>query len=80
MGRIFYPFFALLPRKSTLKKKKKKKMKEKDRDIAIIHLCTTNDDHDLWFLSYGVQKNEFSSFWTIFCFYSNNNQENQNSE
>ena len=55
-------------------------MKEKDRDIAIIHLCTTNDDHDLWFLSYGVQKNEFSSFWTIFCFYSNNNQENQNSE
>ena len=43
-------------------------MKEKDRDIAIIHLCTTNDDHDLWFLSYGVQKNEFSSFWTIFAF------------
>ena len=34
-------------------------MKEKDRDIVTIHLCNTNDDHDVWFLRYGVQKNEF---------------------
>ena len=43
-------------------------MKEKDRDIAIIHLCTTNDDHDLWFLSYGVQKMNFHHFGPFFAF------------
>ena len=34
-------------------------MKKTPEDIIILHLHTTNDNHDVWFLRYGVQQTEF---------------------
>ena len=63
----FAPFFAalLLPnnpenqnfekRKNTSWEKKKKK-KNTSWDVINLHMCTKNDDHDAWFLRYGVQQ------------------------
>ena len=34
-------------------------MKETPEDIIILHLHTTSDDHDVWFLKYGAQQTEF---------------------
>ena len=34
-------------------------------DIIILHICTTNYNHDVWFLRYEQRQTE--SFWTIFC-------------
>ena len=30
-------------------------------------MCTINQDHDVWFLRYKVQRTVFLSFWAIFC-------------
>ena len=30
------------------------KTKKKPGDIITLHLCTINDDHDVWFLRYGA--------------------------
>ena len=41
--------FAKVEKKKKKKKKKNKKKKKKTRrDIIILHLCTTNDDHMIY--------------------------------
>ena len=42
-----------------------------------LHLCITNDDHDVWFLRY---QPDFLSFWAFFALLPTNNPENQNFE
>ena len=32
---------------------------KKTGNIIILHMCTINDNHDVWFLRYGVQLTEF---------------------
>ena len=58
------------------------KLTKTSGDIIIFHLCTTNDDHMMygnWDIKH--DKQNFWSFWTIFCpFTSANNPENQNFE
>ena len=51
----FLPFDPL----NNLKDQSFEKMKKTPEDIIILHLHTTNDDHDVWFLRYGVQQTEF---------------------
>ena len=63
-------FFCPLTLLTTTKPKiwKNKKM---PADIIILHLCNTNDNHDVWFLIYQAQHGIFclflSEFWAIFC-------------
>ena len=49
------------------KDQKFEKIKKMLEDIIILHLCTTNDNHDVWFLIYEVRQTEFFVFWAIFC-------------
>ena len=58
-----------------------KKWKNHPADTITLHRCTINDNHDLWFLRYGVQQTDF--FVTLghfLSFYPTNNSKNQNSE
>ena len=44
-------------------------------------MCTINDNHDAWFLRYGVQQTEtFVIFANFLPFYPTNNLQNQNFE
>ena len=53
-------------------------MKKTPENIIILQMCTKNDSHDVWFLTYGVQ---WTEFWTIFLpFYHPKDPENQNFE
>ena len=63
-GTSFYPFSP----PNNQENQNFEKMKKTTRDITILHLYTTNDDHML----YGSQDMEhnrhiFLSFWTSFC-------------
>ena len=42
------------------------KMKKMPGYIIILDKCTMNENHDVWFLGYGVEQN-FLSLWTSFC-------------
>ena len=58
-----------------------KKMKKTPGDIIILHISTINENHDLWFLRYGVRQTEFFLILDHFLpFYlpPPNNPENQN--
>ena len=47
----------------------------------ILHLCTTNDNHVVWFLIYQARQTEFFVILGYFLsFYPSNNPENQNFE
>ena len=51
------------------------------RDIIILNMCTINNNHDVWFLSYGVQRTEFFVILDhFFPFYPPNETKNQNFE
>ena len=51
------------------------------KDIIILHLCTTNDNHDVWFLIYQAQQTRFFVILGYFMsFYLSNNPKNQNFE
>ena len=72
------PFFALLggygPRKSKFWKKKKKALE----DIIILQMFTINNSH----MTYGFSDMEsnrqnFLSFWTVFCHFTPTTQKNQ---
>ena len=50
-------------------------------DIIILHLCTTNDNNDVWFLRYGAQQTEFIVIlYYFFALLPPNSPENQNFE
>ena len=51
---IFCSFAPLL----TLKIKTWKKCKKAPGGIILLHMCTINQDHDVWFLRYEVQQTE----------------------
>ena len=62
----FGPFFALWLYQQP-KKSKLLKIKTKPRDIIILHLCTTNDNHMIygsWDMEH--KRQIFLSFWTTF--------------
>ena len=66
---------------NNLKNQNFEKMKKTHEDIIILHLHTTNDDHDVWFLRYGPRQTEFFVTLDYFLpFYHPNNPENQNFE
>ena len=55
---------------------------KKSEDNIILHMCTIND-HDMIYGSRDMEhdRQNFLSFWTIFCpFYPPNNPKNQNFE
>ena len=48
-------------------------------DFIILHLCITNDNHDVWSLIYQARQTAFFVILGYFLpFYSSNNLENQN--
>ena len=50
-------------------------------DIIILHLCTTNDNHDVWFLIHQARQIELFVILGYFLpFYPPNNPENKNFE
>ena len=68
---------------NNLKNQNFEKMKKEKmlKDIIILHLHTTNDDH-MMYGSWDMERNRksFLSFWTIFCPLPPNNPENQHFE
>ena len=65
---IFCPFTCL----TTWKMKFKKKMKKMPGDIIILHKCTKNHDHRLYY-SWDMASdrcNCYFSFWAIFCLFN----------
>ena len=63
-----------------LKNQNFEKMKKTPGDV-ILQMCTINDNHDAWFLRYGVQQTEiFVIFGNFLPFYPTNNLQNQNFE
>ena len=57
------------------------KNKKVPGDIVNLHLCTTNDNHDIWFVKYQVKQTEFFVLLGyLLPFYRPNNPENQNFE
>ena len=79
----FLPFYPSMDQES----QNFEKMKRTPWDIIILHMCTINDNHDVWFLRYGAQRTEYLPFWIIFCHFTlphhlppTNNPENQNFE
>ena len=61
---LFLPFYPI----TNLKNQNFEKMKHKPRDIIILHLCTTNDNHMMngsWDME--CDRHYFFSCWTIFC-------------
>ena len=78
MDRIFChfgPFFA----HSAPWKIKILKLKKTSGDIIILHICTINDNH-MMYGSWDMERNRqnFLSFWTIFCLYPPMDPEAQN--
>ena len=49
---------------------KKKKKKENPGDIIILHKCTENHNHQVWFLRYGVTQTEFFVILDHFCHFT----------
>ena len=62
----FCPFSHL-----TTQKIKTLKLKKTSRDITILHICTINDNHMMYF-SWDMERNRqnFLSFWTIICLFT----------
>ena len=55
------------------------KIEKTPRDIIILHSCTINDNHDVWFLRYGARQTEFCVILDRFLtFYAPMDSENQN--
>ena len=55
------------------------KLKKTPRDIIILHICTINDNYDVWFLRYGARQTEFFVILDCFLtFYAPMDSENQN--
>ena len=46
----FLPFYP----PNNLKNQNFEKMKKISGDIIILHMCSINDNHDVWFLRYGA--------------------------
>ena len=78
MDKIFVTldrFLHFYPLK-TQKIKILKKWKKKSGDIIILHMCTRNNNHMLYY-SWDVKCGEqnFLSFWTVFCHFNPKNQD-----
>ena len=74
----FLPFNSPPPSPPhNLKNQYFEKMKKMPGYIIILDKCTMNENHDVWFLGYGVEQN-FLSLWTSFCSFMllTNNQDN----
>ena len=56
------------------------KMKKSSSEIIFLHMCTNNDNHNVWFRRYWVWQTYFLSFWNILPFNPPNNPEKQNIE
>ena len=64
----FGPFFCPFTLLTTKKKKIFAKIKKTPRDIIILHLCTTNDNHIMYGSSdIKCDRQNFFSFYAIFC-------------
>ena len=42
-------------------------MKKMPGDIIILYMFIMNENHDVWFLRYGADRQNFFSFCPIFC-------------
>ena len=62
----FLPFYPL----RTWEIKILKKWKKMTGHIIILHMCTINENHDVWFLRNGVQQTEFFVILSHFCPFS----------
>ena len=61
-GQSFFSFWANFCPLTLLKTQAIKILKKKQKtppDVIILHMCTTNDNHDVWFLKYQAQKSQF---------------------
>ena len=80
-GRIFLWFWAIFCPISCLTTPKIKilKLKKTPGYIIILHICTINDNH-MMYGSRDMERNRqnFLSFWTIFCSFASMDQEDQN--
>ena len=64
----FGSFFALPPTSDNQQSQNFGKWEKcLDGDIIILHTCTINHNHNVWFLRYQHDSHNFLSFWTIFC-------------
>ena len=61
---IFCPFTALTTQK--IKTLKKWRMKKAPGDIIISDMCTTNDNHDVWFMRYEAWQTELFAILDYF--------------
>ena len=62
--------FFLFPPLMIPKNKNLKKIERVPGDIIILHMCTINEDHMMYY-SWDIRcdRQNFLSFWTIFCFF-----------
>ena len=59
-GQNFLSFWTIFcPLSPYLKNQNLEKMKKKPEHIIILHMCTKNDNHDVWFLRYGAWQTDF---------------------
>ena len=68
---ILDQFFLSFNPPNNLKNQNFEKMKKTPRDIIILHMCTTNDNH-MMFGSSDIECDgqNFLSFWTVFCHFT----------
>ena len=65
----FGQFFAPSTSLTTWKVQNFEKMKKTSGDVIILHKCTRNENHDVWFLRYGERQKElFLIFGPFFAF------------
>ena len=71
-------FLSFYPPKD-LKNQKFEKMKKKHQEISFYTCATINDNHNVWFLTYGLWQTKFFSTLDHFLpFYLPNDPKNQN--
>ena len=62
---IFCPYPSNNPENQNFEKMKEKK----SGDIFLLHVCTINESHSVWFLM-ECNRHNYSSFWAIYCLFT----------
>ena len=53
---VIFGYFLHFDSLNHLKNRIFEKMKKLPGDIVILHMCTINENHDVWFLNYGARQ------------------------
>ena len=56
---MIYTFCCFMPPPENPKNQSFEKMKKNAGDIIILHMCTKNHNHEVWFLKYRVRQTEY---------------------